>query len=278
MTLNDLISEAYAEDIPRGDLTTDNLGLKARIGKAKLIAKEDLVLSGREIFDACLKSQEPTIEMKWQFENSALILKGQTVCLLKGELLKILRAERVALNFLGRLSGIATLTRCFVHETAGTNCKILDTRKTTPLLRRWEKQAVRDGGGTNHRMTLSDAVLIKDNHIRAVGSLKGAVEAIRDQAAGAIEVECRTMDEVKMAVELRVQRILLDNMSTAEMAEARALIPRVIEVEASGNMTLGRIREVAQTGVDFISVGALTHSAPCADFSLMFDWATSEPV
>lgn len=273
MKLIDLIKEAFAEDMPTGDLTTDSLGIQNKIGKAKLIAKEDLILSGSEIFKACVQHMDPQAELKWQFEDGTLVLDKQTVCLIKGDLLKLLKAERVALNFLGHLSGIATLTRCFVQETSGTSCKILDTRKTTPLLRKFEKQAVKDGGGTNHRMSLSDAVLIKDNHIRAAGGILPAITSVRNKAAGNIEVECRTLEEVKVAVSERVQRILLDNMTTAQMKEAREYIPRLIEVEASGNMSLERIREVATIGVDFISVGALTHSAPNADLSLMFDWS-----
>lgn len=276
MNLKDIIAEAYAEDLPHGDCTTDGLNLNPKIGRAKLMAKEDLILSGSAIFTDCLHHLDPDIEMKWQFHDGDLILNGQAACLLKGNLLNILKAERVALNFLGRFSGIATLTRCFVQETSGTECKILDTRKTTPLYRQFEKQAVKDGGGTNHRMSLSDAVLIKDNHIRAAGSFEDAVARLQQNAGGPIEVECRTLDEVKLAVHARVRRILLDNMSDEQLKEARDLIPRQIETEASGNMNLQRIRKVAELGIDFISVGALTHSAPTADFSLMFEWAGAE--
>lgn len=272
MDLNQLIQLAYEEDLPRGDITTENLGLSEQIGNAKLIAKEDLVLAGAEIFEKCVHHIIPEMQLRWQFKDGDLLLKGQTVCWLKGDLLPLLKAERVALNFLGHLSGIATLTRIFVAETKGTKCKILDTRKTTPLFRHLEKEAVRLGGGKNHRMGLSDAILIKDNHIRASGSIVKAIQNIRRNYQGAIEVECRTLDEVKLAVQERVDRILLDNMTTEQMREARALIPALIETEASGNMTVGRIREVAETGVDYISVGALTHSAPCADLSLMFEW------
>lgn len=276
MDLRQLIEDAYAEDIPNGDITTDNLGLTERLGDAQLIAKEDLVLAGRSVFENCVRHIDPDAKLRWQFDDGDFALNRQTVCWIRGDLIKLLRAERVALNFLGRLSGIATLTRCFVQETRGTKCKILDTRKTTPLLRDLEKAAVRAGGGFNHRMNLSDAVLIKDNHIRAVGSLPDAIRAVRSARSGPIEVECRTLDEVREAVADRVERILLDNMSTADMATARSLIPAIIEVEASGNMSVSRIKEVAETGVDFISVGALTHSAPCADFSLMFDWQPRE--
>jgi nicotinate-nucleotide pyrophosphorylase (carboxylating) len=276
MKLAELIQQAYAEDMPQGDLTTDSLNVKERLGRARLLAKEDLVLAGREVFEACVRHISPTTDFNWQFKDSDLVLNKQTVCWLKGNLIELLKAERVALNFLGRLSGIASLTRCFVQEAQGTKCKILDTRKTTPLYRSLEKKAVRAGGGHNHRMNLSESILLKDNHLRAVGGLAQAVAAVRETYSGFIEVECSTLEEVKTAVELRVSRILLDNMSTALMHEARQMIPAIIEVEASGNMNLKRIREVAETGVDFISVGALTHSAPCADFSLLFEWTASE--
>ncbi len=148
-------------------MTTDNLGLSEVIGDAKLVAKEDLVLCGRAIFETCVKSQAPEMNLNWQFKDSDFILAGQTVCWLRGNLIQLLKAERVALNFVGRLSGIATFTRCFVQEVSSTKTKILDTRKTAPLWRKLEKEAVRAGGGSNHRMSLSDAIMIKDNHIRA---------------------------------------------------------------------------------------------------------------
>jgi nicotinate-nucleotide pyrophosphorylase (carboxylating) len=276
MTTAELIAQAFAEDVPKGDLTTDNLQLSQRIGNARLVAKEDLVLSGREMFEHCVRFQSPEAQLKWQFENGALILAQQTVCTIKSDLLLLLKAERVALNFLGHLSGIATLTRCFVQETRETECKILDTRKTLPLYRALEKQAVKDGGGTNHRSSLSDAVLIKENHIRASGGMAKAVRAIRTKYRGPLEVECTTLAEVREAVREKVERILLDNMNNETMQQARDIIPSAIEIEASGNMTLSRIQGVAKIGVNFISVGALTHSAPSADYSLLFEWQTAE--
>lgn len=276
MNLQDLIIQAYAEDIPRGDTTTDGLGLRERKGIARLVAKEDLVLAGRHVFEACVRHLIPDMTFNWEFKDGDLVLAQQAVCWLKGDLIRLLKAERVALNFLGHLSGIATLTRCFVQETRGTKCKILDTRKTTPLLRALEKEAVRAGGGTNHRMDLSAAILIKENHIRAAGSIAEAVVAIRKKTSEPVEVECSTLDEVREALNERVQRILLDNMTTEQIREARALIPSNVAVEASGNMTLNRIKEVAACGVDFISVGALTHSAPSADLSLLFEWPSAD--
>lgn len=273
MNLKEMIKQAFQEDMPGGDVTTDNLGIASAIGKAKLLAKEDLVLSGRAIFEACVRHMTPEMQFNWQFKDSDFILEGQAVCWLNGDLIKLLKAERVALNFLGRMSGIASFTRCFVQEVKDTKCKILDTRKTTPLWRELEKEAVRAGGGTNHRMNLSAAILIKENHIRAAGSIKAAVDAIRKKTTEPIEVECSTLDEVREALSVRAQRILLDNMTTEQIKQARAIIPSLVQVEASGNMRLERVREVAETGVDFISVGALTHSAPSADFSLLFEWS-----
>lgn len=272
MTVQELIRHAYAEDIPGTDITTDGLGLKTRMGDARLVAKEDLVLAGRQIFEACVHHIAPEMRLNWQFKDGDFVLDRQTVCWLKGDLVQLLKAERVALNFLGHLSGIASLTRCFVQAAQGTRCKILDTRKTTPLLRELEKEAVRTGGGVNHRMHLSAAILIKENHIRAAGGIEKAIEAIRQSTSEPIEVECATLPEVETAVALGVSRILLDNMTTADIGQARDMIPARIQVEASGNMTLARIPEVAATGIDFISVGALTHSAPNADLSLLFDW------
>lgn len=272
MNVKELIQKAYAEDLPNGDLTTDNLDLGERPGRAKLIAKEDLILCARDLFEACVHHMDPNAEVLWQFKDGDLVLNQQTVASIKGDLTKLLKAERVALNFIGHLSGIATLTRCFVDAARGTKCKILDTRKTTPLLRELEKSAVSCGGGYNHRRSLSAAVLIKENHIRAAGGMRPAIAAIRRKLSGMIEIECRTLEEVDIAVRERVTRILLDNMSVEQMRQARQRIPAFIEVEASGNMTLERVPVVASLGVDYISVGALTHSAPCADFSLMFDW------
>lgn len=275
MNLKQMIEEAFREDLPGGDLTTDNLGIHERIGDARLVAKEDLVLCGRQIFEDCVRYQTPEMQFNWQFKDGDFVLKGQAICWLRGNLIQLLKAERVALNFVGRLSGIATLTRCFAQEVAHTKTKILDTRKTTPLWRSLEKEAVRAGGGTNHRMNLSSAILIKENHIRAAGSIEEAIRRIREKTSEPIEVECSTLDEVRVALKERVQRILLDNMTTEEIREARSIIPSLIEVEASGNMVLSRVREVAETGVNYISVGALTHSAPTADVSLLFDWTLS---
>ncbi|MGE3973780.1 MAG: carboxylating nicotinate-nucleotide diphosphorylase [Bdellovibrionales bacterium] len=272
MDINILIAEAVNEDSPTGDLTTDNLNLQDRDVRAKLVAKEDLILSGTVLFEKVVLHFDPAAVIRWEFKDTQLVLKGQTICVTKAKAAPLLKAERIALNFLGHLSGIATLTRCYVDKIRHTKTKILDTRKTLPGYRSLQKQAVRDGGGMNHRMNLSSAVMIKDNHIQAAGGITKAVELIREKTAEPIEVETTTLEQVKEAVSLKVSRIMLDNMSSAQMKEALALIPTAIESEASGNMNLDRIREIAELGVDYISVGALTHSSPTADISLKVEW------
>jgi nicotinate-nucleotide pyrophosphorylase (carboxylating) len=272
MTLLELIRAAIKEDMPAGDVTTEALALKPRHGRARLKAKEDIVLSGAMAFEQTMLSLEPNCKVKWHFEEGDAILKNQIICTTEGDLVQILKAERVALNFLGHLSGIATFTRRFVTAIAGTSTKVLDTRKTTPGFRELEKKAVVHGGGVNHRMNLSTAILIKDNHIAVMGGIEAAVSRVRAHSQLPIEVEARSLEEVTLAVGQKVRRILLDNMDNETLKKARALVPHEIETEASGNMNLERVRGVAEIGIDFISVGALTHSAPCADVSLIFDW------
>lgn len=272
MTLLDLIRAAIKEDMPTGDLTTECLALKPRSGIARLIAKQDMILSGSLAFEQTMLALEPNIKIKWHFEDGAEILNKQIICTLSGDQIQILKAERVALNFLMHLSGIATLTNKFVKSVSHTSCKILDTRKTTPAYRELEKRAVTHGGGENHRMNLSSAILVKDNHITVMGGISAAVQRIREHTDKKIEVEARTLDDVKECVELKVHRILLDNMNNELLKESINLIPKEIETEASGNMNLDRVASVASIGVNFISVGALTHSSPAADVSLMFDW------
>lgn len=272
MNLKQLIDAAIREDLPSGDLTVDSLSLPRRPGEAHLVAKEDLILSGTGAFTQTVHRLEPDAEIRWNFTDGELVLNKQIIAVLKGDLMQILKAERTALNFLGHLSGIATLTRCYVEKIQHTSTKILDTRKTLPGYRDLEKTAVRHGGGHNHRMNLSDAILIKENHIQVAGGITAAVERIRRKTNEPIEVEVKNLEEVREAVELRVKRIMLDNMTNEEMAEALEIIPAAIETEASGNMNIQRIGSVAELGVNYISVGALTHSAPCADISLLFLW------
>ncbi len=272
MKTEDLIKFTFKEDIPTEDITTINLNLKSIKGKAELIAKEDLILSGTSVFLDCINYKCSDATVKWYFKNGDVVLKGQTIALIETNLIDLLQAERVSLNFISKLSGIATLTSCFVDQTQNTSCKILDTRKTTPLLRDLEKQAVIDGGGVSHRRDLSSGVMIKENHIRAIGSLEAAVVSIKESCSKKMTVEAHSLDDVKKASQLEVDRILLDNMDNNTLAKALEIIPSTIETEASGNMTIERIKSVAQLGVNFISVGALTHSAPTADMSLLFHW------
>lgn len=272
MTLAELIRAAIKEDMPNGDVTTESLALKPKMGRARLKAKEDIMLSGAMAFEQSMHALEPNCRVKWHFEEGQEILKNQIICTIEGDLVQILKAERIALNFLGHLSGIATHTNRFVKKIEGTRTRILDTRKTTPGFRELEKKAVVHGGGLNHRMNLSDAIMIKDNHIDVMGGITAAVARVREHSLLPIEVEASTIAQVQEAIQNRVHRILLDNMSNELLKESVALTPPEIELEASGNMTLERVRSVAELGVHFISVGALTHSAPCADVSLLFQW------
>jgi nicotinate-nucleotide pyrophosphorylase (carboxylating) len=273
MNLEELIKAAFDEDLPGLDITTDNLKLPPVRSEAKLLAKEDLVLSGSEAFVKSLRFQDPSAEIKWFFTDGDLILKNQIVAQVKADLALLLKAERVALNFIGPLSGVATLTRCFVQKVAHTKTKILDTRKTLPGFRELQKQAVAHGGGANHRMNLTSAVMIKDNHISAAGGMTKAVSLIRASGIKMIEAEARTLDEVQEAVQCKVSQILLDNMSNETLKKSLQLIPSEIKTEASGNMSIERVASVAELGVTYISVGQLTHSAPSADFSLKIDWS-----
>jgi len=270
-SLDTLVTMALKEDMPDGDITTDSFQSVVPMGRARLVAKEDLVLSGRDAFTRVYNKLDSSVQIDWQFGDGQMIFRNQTVAVLLGPVSSILKGERVALNFTGHLSGVATLTRCFVDQIQHTRTKILDTRKTTPGLRELEKKAVRDGGGVNHRLNLSDGVLIKENHIKMAGGIPAAIKAVRNHTKKPIEVETRTVEEVLEAVAAQVDQILLDNMTNDTMREALRFIPASIKSEASGNMTIERIRAVAELGVDFISVGALTHSAPCADLSLLVE-------
>lgn len=274
MTLLELVELAFSEDLPQGDITTDHLLLKEKKGHAFLIAKSDLRLSGRDFFTESILRLCPMAEIKWYFKDGDTVLKTQKVASIYGNLLQIIKAERVALNFLGFLSGIATQTQIYVSACSpGSRLKILDTRKTLSPYRPWIKKAVVDGGGMNHRYSLSDMVLIKENHIRIAGSITNAVQQIRQHTSAFIEVEVTSLDEVNEAIQLPIQRLLLDNMNDDLIRSCIERIPESLEIEASGNMTVDRIRSLSQIdGLDFVSVGAITHSAPCADFSLLFEF------
>ena len=246
-------------------------------GHATVVAKSHLVVAGVEAAGAVFGAVDPALALGVVRGDGVRAGPGDVVLEVVGAAGRILTAERVALNFLGRLSGVATLTREFVEAVRGTGARIVDTRKTTPGWRHLEKAAVRAGGGINHRLGLFDMVMIKDNHIAAAGGITAAVERVRarDQARLPIEVEVRSGEELEEALTLGVDRILLDNMDLGTLARAVERAHRLgsdrPELEASGNVTLGTVRSVAETGVDLISVGALTHSAPVADLSLRMD-------
>lgn len=272
-SLSDWIEMAFKEDLPHGDVTTDSLGVKVRKGKACLIAKQDMILSGKEVFESVILYQDPEAQFRWLFEDGNRILAEQNICVIQGNLIQLLKAERVALNLISHLSGISTLTRKFISVLPDHSCRILDTRKTFPGWRKWEKQAVKDGGGFNHRFNLSESILIKENHISIAGGIKEAVNRIRMKLKNKpwIEVEVKNIEEVKEAVSVRVERILLDNMSDKEIQEALSSIPSFIQIEVSGNMTLERVKKISRFKIDFISIGSLTHSAPSVDLSLLLD-------
>ena len=261
---------ALREDIGDGDITTSSIIENSFIATAHLIAKEQLILAGIDVFQQVYKKLGADLKLIKHFEDGDEISQDSVIAEIAREVATILKGERVALNFLQRLSGIATLTRKFVMKVASYPVKILDTRKTTPGWRTLEKYAVKMGGGENHRLGLFDAVMIKENHINVAGGIREAVKRVRANIPDAftIEVETNNLQEVKEALDSGVNTIMLDNMSVEVMKEAVSMINKRSLVEASGSITLDNVEEVASTGVDFISVGALTHSALAADVSL----------
>lgn len=268
----ELIKEALIEDGVDNDITTLNLVSKDKMLTGSFIVKATGVVSGIDVAKEVFKQINPRIKMEILKANGTFVNRGDVIATIEGPMRDILRGERVALNFLQRMSGIAATTAKFVQELAGTNCKILDTRKTAPLLRVFERQAVRDGGGENHRFNLSDRVLIKDNHIAASGSIKDAVSILR-KAVGRgmiIEVEVETLDEFMEALNTSADVIMLDNMSNEVMKKCVELNEGKKKLEASGKMELKKVRSVALLGVDYISVGSLTHSYKALDISLKF--------
>ncbi|MBI5496638.1 MAG: carboxylating nicotinate-nucleotide diphosphorylase [Deltaproteobacteria bacterium] len=273
-----LLDLAFREDVGPGDITTDAVVPEDARATARLVAKTQpaLVLYGLKVFAEVFRRQDDTVWVELLAKDGDLVPAGTVVANINGPARSMLTAERLALNLLMRLSGVATSTRAMKmvlkdHPTV----KLLDTRKTTPGLRALERAAVRAGGGTNHRYGLADGVLIKDNHVAVAGGVKNAIQRARAHVHHLIRIECEVSDlpGVKDALEAGADAILLDNMDAAAMREAVVLVrgqPRPVFVEASGNMTMKRLVEVASTGVDGISVGAITHSAPAVDFSLEF--------
>lgn len=273
-TVLELIDQALVEDVGPGDATTELLVPEGATGRAVLTQKAPGALAGMRVAEAVFHRVDPSLRWHSHVEEGVWRELGGLVAEVAGASRSILTAERVALNFLQRLSGVATLTTRYVREVAGTRARILDTRKTTPGLRVLEKQAVLAGGGHNHRAGLYDAILVKENHSAMAG---GVGEATRRAVAAAaerslaVEVECATLAEVREALAAGAPRILLDNMTNDELREAVAETAGRAQLEASGGVSLDTVRAIAETGVDYISVGALTHSAPALDVSLILE-------
>ena len=265
-----LIELALQEDIQTGDVTTLGTIDAHMAGQARLMAKERLVFCGKQVFETVFRKIDPTVAVEWSGEDGQWVEPAAVIAIAKGPMRSILTGERTALNFVRRLSGIATFTRQFVDAVRDTGSQILDTRKTTPGWRELEKYAVRMGGGRNHRFSLSGGVMIKDNHIDAVGSLSAAVARARGFVPPSlkIEVEVRTLSELQEALSAGADMVLLDNMDLDTLREAVRIGKGKVLTEASGNVRLETIRAIAETGVDFISVGAITHSARAVDLSL----------
>ena len=269
-----IVAAALLEDDTRHDITTAATVKSNRRARCRLVARQNGVIAGLPLACEAFEQLDPAVTIRIEHEDGTRIRPDTPVMFLSGHAVGLLSAERVALNFVQRLSGIATMTARYVEAVAGTGVHILDTRKTTPLLRRLEKYAVRAGGGLNHRMDLSSAVLIKDNHLAAVdGDIALAVSRARAVAPLGIkvEVECDTLDQVRAAIDAGADVIMLDNMQLAELRQAVQLVDGQAVTEASGGVTLDTVRSIAETGVDWISVGALTHSAPALDLALDFE-------
>jgi nicotinate-nucleotide pyrophosphorylase (carboxylating) len=265
------IEDFLKEDIGTGDITTDAIVPENHTSKAIIMAKADGVMAGHRFAREVFKFLDRGIQYKDQKQDGGVIIQGDILAVITGKSRAILTGERVALNILQRLSGIATLTRSFVDAVEGTAVKILDTRKTAPGLRMMEKYAVKMGGGHNHRLNLSEMALIKENHIAIAGSIREAVKQVRSRSAVSIELEVKNMEELKEAIEAQVDRIMLDNWDLESIKHACSFMNKRIPIEVSGNMTIEKAREVAKTGIDFISVGAITHSFTSLDMTLLHD-------
>ncbi|MBM6689193.1 carboxylating nicotinate-nucleotide diphosphorylase [Collinsella tanakaei] len=267
---DELIMQALREDITFEDVSTASVCPEARPAEVQLIAKADGVIAGLDVFERTFTLLDEDVRVERYVSDGDEVARGQLLAHVRGDARVLLSGERVALNYLQRMSGIATYTRRMVRALEGTSTKLVDTRKTTPGMRIFEKEAVVIGGGFNHRYNLSTAVMLKDNHIDAAGGVDAAVRAARQHASFTctVEVECEDLDMVRAAVEAGADIIMLDNMTHEAMAEAIALIDGRARTEVSGNVDAGNIRALADLGVDYISSGALTHSAPILDLSL----------
>jgi nicotinate-nucleotide pyrophosphorylase (carboxylating) len=268
------IHRALDEDLGDGDVTTDSIVPVGAWMRGEIESKQTGVIAGLDVARMTYEALDARVQFKAHVEEGTVVSDQQVLASVRGPVRALLAGERTALNFLGRMSGIATLTRQFVDAVTGTDATILDTRKTAPGLRVLDKLAVQRGGGQNHRMGLYDMILIKDNHIDFAGSISHAIEQARAAERGLeIEVEARTLDEVAVALQRGVERIMLDNMSLEEMSTAVKENAGRAELEASGNISLENVRMIAETGVDYISVGALTHSAKV--FDVHFVWSAT---
>lgn len=261
---------ALEEDINSEDVTTNSVMPAAKQGQVQLICKEDGIIAGLPVFERVFRILDPATTIEFKVSDGDAAEKGQLLAIVTGDIRVLLSGERTALNYLQRMSGIATYTRSVAKLLEGTNTTLLDTRKTTPCMRIFEKYAVKVGGGSNHRYNLSDGVLLKDNHIDAAGGVKEAVKAAKAYApfVRKIEVETENLEMVKEAVEAGADIIMLDNMTAEQMKEAIAFINGRAKTECSGNITKENINTITELGVDYVSSGALTHSAPILDISL----------
>ncbi len=272
MNVKELVQKSLDEDIFTGDISTDYLGLGDSKASAVFVAKKAGVIAGLTVAELAFKCVDNNTEFTPSVSDGDYVEKGTNIARIEGLSSPLLKAERVALNFIQRMSGIATLTYEFVSALKGTGCKLLDTRKTTPLLRELQKYSVRMGGGYNHRFGLYDMIMLKENHIRAAGSITNAVRLVKERNTSyKIEVEVTNGIELEEAFNAGVDRVMLDNMTLDEMRSAVDEYKGRIELEASGNVTLETVRDIAMTGVDFISSGALTHSYSSLDISMLFN-------
>jgi nicotinate-nucleotide pyrophosphorylase (carboxylating) len=267
-----LIEAALEEDMPRGDITSDNIIPEDSVSRALIMAKEDGILAGIFVAERVFKKIDPQVIFEIHRKDGQRIGKGDKLAVLTGHSRSLLKGERTALNFLQRMSGIATTTDRYVRALEGKKTNVLDTRKTTPGLRSLEKYAVKMGGGMNHRLSLSDMVMIKDNHLKIVGSITKAVEMARQKVNPGIKIEVETtsLDEVREALGAGADIVMLDNMSWEEMREVMDWIKGRVTVEVSGNIDERKIGRIAELGVDFVSIGALTHSYSSLDISMEF--------
>lgn len=271
--MNELVKEtirlSLQEDIGSGDITSSLIVPDNKRSRARIIAKEYFVLAGMPFVEEVFSAVDPCVKIKIYFKEGSVVKKGAVIADIFGKTRSILAGERLSLNILQRISGIATLTKAYCREVSGLPARIADTRKTTPCLRFMEKYGVMAGGGTNHRFGLYDGILIKDNHIKAAGSVKKAVKLARGgHHLLKIEAEVKNLDELRDAIASRADVVMLDNMTLTDMKKAVKIARGKVLLEASGNVTIGNVRKIAETGVDIISIGALTHSARAVDISM----------